>query len=1026
MGSGPSRSVSASAEEGDHLYPGELGKPTISLIHAVRQLASSSSSPPVSPPLKTDEASTAGFGEKGARSSRLDASSSCAYNGKDTPDSGAWDSILLSLAESSSLPSSLSSDFLWRELLVPLLVGNPTNGQLRALFVFFARTLHRYAEAVEATHDYLASFSRTTTSSTSKTPSQSDSDYPPHPTVVAVAVRAKQQEESSSPSRRPQFPCSDASLSELALLIRVLTKTLCSRLSFPQLLYHLEYTPSDFSRETNAHIASLLYVLSSPPSPSGGRRGYFPPSPEGSSHELRRPDALVRSADHEASREYKQTSNLSVAPDSTPPPSARHQVNDVPPSTASCSGEEEDTEVERHSKNEAFGTGCPDSGRSSGSQTPVTNKAGLSCEGNTNTTPTTTATLEGSLPSNESQKMSLALDPSSMQNSLRTSPTTTAADRKELLQGNNRVMSSLSVFLLSYRGAFKVLPASRSPSPVVLHREILSWLYEVYPEDACAASSRGFVFRGLARFDTDSSVPENTETMGCTYSGEELGSERNNPHQVTKRKKRKEIFLSLNDLASPATMAAVFEPLRLDRKALLKEAVRSERMEETTSQEGIEIPLSATSGEDRGSSWGQAGQEEDIASRRLSDDHHREGGVCDSADGAGIAEQRKKGERRASGEFRSKQNEDLSAKAKEEKEHTRRPQNAVNDHAGVVSADDERMKDEEEQQTAAPSPATTIFLAELTVVPLWIPLSPSPSSPSCSSSVIGSVADALARFVTVTQPPSPCCSPLVLRTHQHLLELLLALSAVISPIQLTAACLPRPLALRGSRHRKRVQAFGTVSDRKPELRIGIERPHVREMGGHPDQSGTGRIGGSGEATAREKEECSFKEGKEASVSSSVREGRTSLGRRGGRDRQTREALLIPPLCSPCSKLAPSFYAWQQEAQQLRVARCIENTRRTVHHPQSERGAPTGTAEDRKRPGGEPQAPPQLFPPVAAGALLPDLSLLEIFLSRCEGSERAELRAKGRNGENSVLVDRTELVLLFHSGGTRSFADCGRS
>ncbi|PHJ22256.1 dyggve-melchior-clausen syndrome protein [Cystoisospora suis] len=1116
MGSGSSRSSSSGGT--DRLCLGDLDKPTVSLIHAVRQLASSSSSPPVSLPLKSSETCQGKSGEKQIRSYCIDASSSSPACLEDTDaGGGGWDSILLSLAESSALPSSLSSDFLWRELLVPLLVGNPTNGQLRALFVFFAKTLHRYAEAVEATHHHLISLSqgRNTCSSSTTTTSKklSQSTHFPHPTVVSVTVKGKRQQEQASSLTAPilsppPFPCSDASLSELALLLRILTKTLCSRLSFPQLLYHLEYTPSDFSWETNAHIASLLYILSS----SSSSSSFFTPrSPRSSqpsssshhscfqdvSHHDHEPADNLHTSTRESYRESprKMEAHLPSVLPSTSPNAAviRQQVNESASSTSPGSREDETIETLGKEKNprdneitqpsscgknprtEGRGEiGYTDSHDSTPSETPVTCKVGLlSCESHHNatntTTPTTTATLEGSFPSNESQKISLSLDPMNIQKgaetSLTISPLTRENQREEAIHigpttptttaTHHHIRTTsppppLCVFLLSYRGAYKVVPISRLPSPIVLHREILSWLYEVYPEDACAASSRGFVFRGLARFDSDAPSTEveqeknsssSLDTKECSYTREEEKHHEDIHKQQMKKKKRKEIFLSLNDIASSTLMSTVFEPLTLDRKAVQEQAsFLVKRVEEKHHllHQGEKETAAAQSEST------QEGEDNDVTNscRRQEEEGEEEEGPGTSRRHSQMKNAYKQEIGDESGDVpkrtydqatqakdRSRDREEVPNGSLSGEGKDKKGENSEGDHhenvthqspTVIISNEEEkRRRDQEEEEIKRISnpTSTTILLAELTIVPLWVPISSSSSSSSCSSSsVIGSLTDALIKFVTTTQPPSPCCSPLILRTHQHLLELLLSLSAVISPIQLTASCLPRPLPLGKSRH----QLAQLLTSRDPtschplssQLRHiqqhrDAERPLEKDERADYDQfpiaaAELGKRRGAGMREDGHRGNPSF-EGENEAFSSFSKSEKTLPQTHKGESRmlERREALLVPPLSSPCCKCAPSFYAWQQQAQQLRVTRSLEADQKILLNqrqrssPVDHKAGPKGDIGDRRHVQQTEgfSTSTQVFPPVAAGALLPDLSLLEIFLSRCEGSERAELQAK---------------------------------
>lgn len=620
------------------------------------------------------------------------------------------------------------------------------------------------------------------------------------------------------------------------------------------------------------------------------------------------------------------------------------------------------------------------------------------------------------------------------------------------------------MFLLSYRGAYKVVPISRLPSPVVLHREILSWLYEVYPEDACAASSRGFVFRGLARFDSDappsSEVEQKKKTKNTfssldtkerTYTREEGKLHEDISKQQMKRKERKEIFLSLNDIASSTIMSTVFEPLTLDKKAVQEQASFLVKRDEDKNHPSHQSGEKETAAQSESTQEGEEnevlnscrreeeeGEEQEalVASQRHSElkNSCRQEIAGESGDVA-----RRTYDQLQEAKDRSRDREEVlngrwngekkdKEEEKEEKSQGDHHESVTHQSPTVIILGDEEKKrrgdeeEEENQRISAPT-STTILLAELSIVPLWVPISSASSSACCSSSsVLGSLIDALIKFVTITQPPSPCCSPLILRTHQHLLELLLSLSAVISPIQLTASCLPRPLPLGKTRHQ--LAELLTTRDDPPschplnaqsqqgqqQQREG-QGPREKGERAHFDQftvAAAEVVGNRKEGMSPQDERLnrpSFNREKEASSSllqsgetlHPIHKGRSHMGER-------REALLVPPLSSPCCKCAPSFYAWQQQAQQLRVTRSLEKDQKILLNHQRQRrvlddhhAGSKGDTEDRahlQQTEGFSASTSQVFPPVAAGALLPDLSLLEIFLSRCEGSELAELQAKG--------------------------------
>ncbi|KFG65474.1 dyggve-melchior-clausen syndrome protein [Toxoplasma gondii RUB] len=905
MGSGSSRP--GEAEGGAYHGPGEAAKQMEAFLFAVHRLASSNPS----------EAMAAAPGEAPGVDDVACSSSLASTNLLRCKDPVLqWDSLLLSLGESAVRPFSLSTPFLWNEVLRPLLLGNPRNGQVKALYLFFARTISRYAEAVEALHRR---------HSCSPFPSQGvEPRREDHRTQAANQMASSEspneagcdQDAVSSvgelvPDTVP-FPCTDLSVAELALLLRLLTKALCTQLSLPQLLYHLEYVSSSAdSACLSSAMRDELFGLSQAFFASLGSKRQ-----RSSSISFQAINAS-ESASSNASPSFSRLPPNAVSQSSSPPvPDAASAPSRSRPARRGEDKEELNGQMDFH---EASGLRCSLSEMKQSdeapqfpiSSPPLASPAFVGAD--PTTTPTTTATLDSAGGAEASKRASCVDREASME--------------KQWAPSASLSSPAFCAFVMSYRGATKLFSASPLRPPEQLQNDVIAWLSLMFPEDAVAAKARGFLFRA---------------TLRPACSGSSRGSSEGRNGSV---EESREVFLSVNDLASVRTLSSVLVPVRLGDQAT-----------------------------------GTAGPEEgDTGIRSEKADVKQETGG-DSAEGEGQGECR---DRSGEGEEDGEQ-----ANAEEgtgDVERSRLECVAVSDRCTTGS-----NKDLDTQYGSS-----TILVAFFTVVPLWIPLSPAhmSASSSCSSSsslssdslsvsTIGSVLDAIVRFLTIAQPPSPCCSPNLLRAHQHLQELLLCLFAVVCPPQLTASCVPR-------------SGLAPVSSRRKRP---LQTPHPRPacVAGEGEHT-AGGLAGEGGVRSRDWSnrrdgdtfqpvvETGAGAGREMQRMGSrhalvERENSVSFGEKAGR-RQPKN-MLIPPLSSPCAKLAPALYVWQQEAQQERFARMREEDSEREEH--EERVMRQNGKEERRR---------NNFPPVAAAALLPDLYFIEVLLSRWDRDKRGEDRAK---------------------------------
>ncbi|KEP66163.1 UNVERIFIED_CONTAM: hypothetical protein HHA_262450 [Hammondia hammondi] len=905
MGSGSSRP--GEAEGGAYYGPGEAARQMEAFLFAVHRLASSNPS----------EAMAAALCETQGVDDVVCSSSLASTNLLRCEDPVLqWDSLLLSLGESAVRPFSLSTPFLWNEVLRPLLRGNPRNGQVKALYLFFAHTLFRYAEAVEALHRRHSS---------SPSPSQGveptrEDRRTQTANLMASSESPKEaacdQDAASSvgelvPDAVP-FPCTDLSIAELALLLRLLTKALCTQLSLPQLLYHLEYVSSSpDSACLSTAMRDELFGLSQAFFASLGSKR------QRSSSISFQPINASESASSNTSLSSSRPSPSGVSQSPSPPvPDAASAPSRSRPARRGEDKEELNGQMDFHEASELHCSLSEMKHSDEAPEFPISSPPSASPAffgADPTTTPTTTATLDNVGGAEASKRASCVARE--------------ASTEKKWTPSASLSSPAFCAFVVSYRGAKKLFSASPLRPPEQLQNDVIAWLSLMFPEDSVAAKSRGFLFRATLR-------------PACSGSSRVSSEGRN----VSVEESR-EVFLSVNDLASVRTLSSVLVPVRLRDHA--KGTAGPQEGDAGVGSEKADVKL------ETGGDSAEGGDQGDCRDRR--GDSEQDGEQANAEEGTGDVEE------------------------------SRLECEPVSDRGSPASSKD--------LGTHYESP--TILVAFLTVVPLWIPLSPAhaSASSSCSSSgslspdclsvsTIGSVLDAIVRFLTVAQPPSPCCSPNLLRAHQHLQELLLCLFAVVCPPQLTASCVPR-------------RGLAPVSSRRKRP---LQTPHHRAAcvageGEHP----TGGLAGEGGVRSREWSNgrggdtfqpvaetvagvCCEMKGMGSRHARVEREGNVVLGEKAGR-RQP-ECMLIPPLSSPCAKLAPALYAWQQEAQRERFARMREED--SEREEQEERDMRQIEKEDRRR---------NNFPPVAAAALLPDLCFIEVLLSRWDGDKRGEDRAK---------------------------------
>ncbi|CBZ52750.1 conserved hypothetical protein [Neospora caninum Liverpool] len=892
MGSGSSRP--GEAEGGNGLYgPRDATEQVEAFLFAVQRLASSHSSG------EMETVNSEGEGVNDLACS--DAGDPATANPKTCPCPSAsaellpckedmlqWDNLLLSLGECGVRPFSLSTPFLWNELLRPLLLGNPRNGQLKALYRFFARTLLRYAEAVECVH-------RRSSSSPASAPLRAQETAREGPFPEAASAKVPRSEslnavaacedptsgETALPPRVVLFPCTDLSIAELALFLRILTKALCTRLSLPQLLYHLEYVPSSpgvspLSPDLRDELLALSQTFFASLGSKRQRSSLTSLQPTHSSDAVQTapPNSSQSKSRPEGSEEGKEEErNGGTVPEA---------VQRVASLESKQSGENVLSPSEER-KSSGDSQSALSSFPSFPSSSPVVGVADPA------TTPTTTATVESRSGISEPSKCASC------------APDGPFVERSAKSPSSSLSSPAFCAFLLSYRGEQKVFAASPLRSPEQLQLEILTWLSTSFPEDAVAARGRGFLFRATLR------APSSPGSVSAS-------EERNAGADQTR-----EVFLSVNDLACVRTLSSVLTPVRLREPGGRKEV-------------------------DGKRTCGRCG-----GSRAVGLETSRDGAAPEGPADAGG---RTGGTRDEKGEKETRSEEE---KGNGEMQET---------HPGRKLASMCSCSSASHAEGGTHYAPTTVLVACLTVVPLWIPLSPSTSSASASSpvSTVGAVLDGIVKFLTVVQPPSPCCSPNLLRAHQHMQELLLCLFAVVCPLQLTASCLPRTaLAPLPSRRKRPLQQTP-----HPPNAVGPE------AAGWGDEQGDG--GGDSHGSMGANAVTGDTRAMRARQALEERKNGSS-GARNTRQRQF-ERLLIPPLSSPCAKLAPALYAWQQEAQRERFAKS--------------RDVLEGSEDEEE----EAVSRRNHFPPVAAAALLPDLCFIEVLLSRWDlDKQHGENRAK---------------------------------
>ncbi|PFH37836.1 hypothetical protein BESB_001780 [Besnoitia besnoiti] len=894
MGSSSSRVAGADEARQPLGGAGEATRQVEALVSAVQRLAASS-------PGGLSEGRSACLASEAifASADALGVASRCPSPSSRASVEGAlpqWEDLLLSLGEGAVRTAALSTPFLWNELLLPLLQGNAHNGQLKALFLFFARTLFRYGEAVESVHRRCQS----------------------------AASPAADSESEQPPADSAPFPCSDLSLAELALLLRILTKALCSRLSLPQILYHLEYAEAASADVTATSLRVQEELLSLATAFSAAyvskrqrsSASYAHAPGEDARDSVALPNGLsLPSADAES------LDSASPIPDAKGGAAEGHGETPrrLSLQTSSLSSKRQTRESLDLSDDDSTSDAAPSpptalhgsvlsgSARASSSASSLSSHSPSVGAIDSTATPATTATVDSCSSSEASKKAARGFRPEDA----------SGQAASPVAGGAAGASPTFCAFLLSYRGESKVLSASPLRSPEQLHADVLTWLAEAFPEDAVAARARGFLFRTTARGAA-------TSPRRAAQEGEACASAEGS----------REVFLSVNDLASVRTLGAVLTPVRLNRQ--------KERAE---------------GGGNANKACG--GRCECRSPPPTEEPRAKTGDVPDEAGRGGASEG------------------DSAAYAMEPESEARAAR-GVPDGADMCTVRERSCASASTEGVALTSKASAkVLVAELTLIPLWIPLSPESSasraaSPAASPSpsAVGSLLDAIVKFLTVAQPPSPCCSPHLMRAHQHLLELLLALFAVVCPLQLTASCLPRrPLP---SPHRKRPLRPPVAAD---EAHAASECDgEANACAGAPSQLPQGGNAPRGlpraHALGREGGMRSREEGEEAGQRN---EGAFST------NRPLFDGLLIPPLRSPHAKLAPALYVWQQEAQRQRYRRCM-------YTAAAERGG--SLAADLEVAGGRP------FLPVAAASLLPDLCFMEIMLSRWEQDKRrGETRAK---------------------------------